>query len=428
VSALRFCFPTTFYPPYSFGGDAIAVQRLARGLVNRGHHVTVVYDVDAFNALHTGPSPDPVVDDDGVEVITLSSRVGVLSPLLTQQTGRPTIHHRELASILGDGKFDVINFHNASLIGGPGGFSLGGSALKIFTAHDHWLVCPSHDLWRHCRELCTSRQCVRCQLHHHRPPQLWRLTGLLEKELENISVFIAMSEFSRAKHHEFGLQRDMEVLPQFLPDLSAETEPAARPSPHNRPYFLFVGRLEKIKGLQNVIPLFRDYPDADLIVAGDGNERDALGDLAGDSGRVHFIGRIGPARLREFYSHAIATIVPSVGYETFGLVSIESFQMRTPVIARRLGPFPEILQACGGGELFDDEAGLLSSMRRLQGDPAHRARLADSAYRGFRKFWSEEAVIPQYLDIIDRARAAASKPVTSPIAARRIGLEVAGKD
>jgi glycosyltransferase involved in cell wall biosynthesis len=410
VSALRFCFPTTFYPPYSFGGDAIAVQRLARGLVKRGHHVTVVHDIDAFTALHTGAMPVTVDEADGVEVIALSSRAGFLSPLLTQQTGRPSLHHRRLAAILADGKFDVINFHNASLVGGPGSFSLGGDALRIFTAHDHWLVCPSHDLWRHSRELCTARECVRCQLHHHRPPQLWRFTSLLEREIENIHVFIAMSEFSRAKHREFGFRREMDVLPQFLPDLENEVEPASGPSPHERPYFLFAGRLEKIKGLESVIPLFRQYPNADLIIAGDGNERDALGELAGDSGRIHFLGRIGPERLRQFYSHAIATIVPSVGYETFGLVLIESFQVRTPVIARRLGPFPEILQASGGGELFDTNAELLSAMTRLQTDTSHRTRLADNAFRGFRNFWSEEAVIPRYLDIINRARAAA--PVT----------------
>ena len=47
MPALRFCMVTTFYPPHSFGGDAIAVQRLARALVRRGHEVSVVSDRDA---------------------------------------------------------------------------------------------------------------------------------------------------------------------------------------------------------------------------------------------------------------------------------------------------------------------------------------------------------------------------------------------
>ena len=55
VNGLRFCMVTTFYPPYSFGGDAIGVQRLSRALVRRGHDVTVVHDTDAFRVLHRGP-------------------------------------------------------------------------------------------------------------------------------------------------------------------------------------------------------------------------------------------------------------------------------------------------------------------------------------------------------------------------------------
>ena len=42
---------TTFYPPYSFGGDAIGVQRMARALTARGHDVTVVHDEDSYLVL-----------------------------------------------------------------------------------------------------------------------------------------------------------------------------------------------------------------------------------------------------------------------------------------------------------------------------------------------------------------------------------------
>ena len=57
MKPLRFCHLTTFYPPCNFGGDGIGVQRLCRALARRGHHVTVVHDVDAYNALHRGPEP-----------------------------------------------------------------------------------------------------------------------------------------------------------------------------------------------------------------------------------------------------------------------------------------------------------------------------------------------------------------------------------
>ncbi|HEU5153530.1 MAG TPA: glycosyltransferase, partial [Gemmatimonadales bacterium] len=189
MTGLRFCFLTTFYPPHNFGGDGIGVQRLARGLVKAGHQVTVVHDVDAYNLLHKGPEPAEVQEPSGLEVVRLRSGLGSLSCLLTQQLGRPVVNGSRIRRVLDEGKFDVINFHNISLVGGPGLLAYG-RALKLYMAHEHWLVCPTHVLWRHGREVCTGRECVRCQLHYRRPPQVWRNTGFLERQLHHVDAFI----------------------------------------------------------------------------------------------------------------------------------------------------------------------------------------------------------------------------------------------
>jgi glycosyltransferase involved in cell wall biosynthesis len=399
---LRFCFLTTFYPPYHFGGDAIGIQRFARGLVARGHEVTVVHDVDAHVMLSNAQPAGAEPEADGVATIPLRSGAGALSSLLTQQLGRPVLNGRRIRRILDDGRFDVVNFHNISLVGGPGLLSYAEGSVRLYMAHEHWLVCPSHVLWRHGRELCTGRECLRCVLHYRRPPQAWRYTGYLERQLDNVDAFIAMSEFSRRKHQEFGFPRDMEVLPYFLPDDEPERTPRGAP-PHPRPYFLFVGRLEKIKGLDDVIPLFRDYRGADLLVAGDGEYAATLRAQAAGMDRVRFLGRVPMDTLRSYYEHALALIVPSVCFETFGIILIEAFRHTTPVLARRLGPFPEIVEQAGGGELFETQAQLLDAMRRVQEDRAYRDRLARAGRRAFESYWSEQAVIPRYLDIVRRA-------------------------
>jgi glycosyltransferase involved in cell wall biosynthesis len=399
---MRFCFLTTFYPPYNFGGDGINVQRLARGLARRGHHVTVVHDVDAYLSLSEGPPrPGFEKEPEGIEVIPLKSGLGVLSPLLTQQTGRPVVNGRRIAQILSANRFDVIHFHNVSLVGGPGLFHHG-SAVKLYTAHEHWLICPTHVLWRHRREICTSRECLKCQLIYRRPPQWWRGTGLLEREIRSIDAFIALSEFSRQKHREFGFPREMEVLPGFLPDQESGEE-VVDGSPHARPYFFFAGRLEEIKGLDDVIPAFRDYTGADLLIAGEGRHGPVLRRLAAGIDRVKFLGWIGPDALRRYYRHAVAALVPSVCFETFGITVIEAFQQSTPVIGRDLGALPEIVAAAGGGELFTTREELAAAMSRLQGDPEHRRRLGDSARQAFVDRWSESAVLPKYLDLVRRA-------------------------
>src|SRR5215467_5574540 len=163
---LRFCHLTTFYPPHSFGGDAIGIQRLARAMAYRGHDVTVVYDFDAFNDCNRGPEPDVTPSSDGVRVIRLRTSVGPLAPLLTHQVGRPLINGGRIARLLATESFDVIHFHNVSLIGGPGLLRYG-TGIKLYSAHEHWLICPTHTLWRRNREPCTGRQCLRCVFTYH---------------------------------------------------------------------------------------------------------------------------------------------------------------------------------------------------------------------------------------------------------------------
>jgi glycosyltransferase involved in cell wall biosynthesis len=404
VTARRFGLFTTFYPPFNFGGDGIDVQRTARALVARGHQVTVVHDIDAYQWLANRRLPDQPRDQDGVEVVGLRSRLGALSALLTHQAGRPVVHGGTMRAIVRDRRFDVVVYNNASLIGGPALLDMGGDALKVYVAHEHWLVCPTHVLWRYNREPCDKRDCTRCVLSYRRPPQIWRFTGALERRLPSIDLFIARSEFSRRKHAEFGLRQPMRVLPYFLPGgADAWRGQPTSPRPHARPYFLFVGRLTKLKGLDEVLQAFARYPAADLLVVGDGEEREALESRAARLPNVRFLGRVANADLQAYYANSIAAIVPSRGFETFGIVLIEAFRYGAPVIARLMGPFPEIVDQSGGGLLFSSRDELLAAMARVQDEPGLRETLAVSGYRACRDRWSEDVVIDRFLSFIEEA-------------------------
>ena len=403
MPGLRIALVTTFYPPFHFGGDAIFLRRLAHGLVRRGHNVEVIHDVDAFKLLHRGEMPQPAVEPEGVVTHPLQSHWGSMSCLATQQTGRPVVHGRRIRQILEHGRFDVIHFHNISLVGGPGILDFG-TAIKLYMAHEHWLVCPSHVLWRHNRELCTGRQCLRCVMHYGRPPQLWRYTGLLERKVRAIDAFISPSAFSADKHQEFGFSRRLEVIPYFLPDLDsgAESEEYHGEGERSRPYFLFVGRLEKIKGLQDVLPSFYDNPPADLVVVGTGEYEAELRQQARHSAHIVFLGSKTPEQLRQLYRGALAVIVPSVCFETFGIVVLEAFRDRTPVIVRNLGPLPEIVRDSGGGLVFETRDELSAAIRQFAQDPAARQEMADAGHQALQNRWVESVVIEQYFDLIRR--------------------------
>ncbi|MGN6733952.1 MAG: glycosyltransferase, partial [Candidatus Binatia bacterium] len=117
IRPLNFLHLTTFYPPYSFGGDAMYIYRLAHALGDSGHGVDVVHCTDAYRLLHPGEPEIQFPSHPNVSVHSLSSPYGRLSPLITQQTGYTGLKRRTILKILNSKPYDVIHFHNMSLIG-----------------------------------------------------------------------------------------------------------------------------------------------------------------------------------------------------------------------------------------------------------------------------------------------------------------------
>jgi glycosyltransferase involved in cell wall biosynthesis len=252
-------------------------------------------------------------------------------------------------------------------------------------------------LWRYNRELCDQKRCLSCTLSYRRPPQPWRYTGLLERQLGNVDAFIAKSEFSREMHRTMGFPKPMQVVPYFLPDEAPADHSSA--TPHDRPYFLFVGRLEKIKGVQDILPAFAGEDGPDLLIIGSGVYEAELRKQAAGLSRVKFLGRLPPEALSRYYAHALALIVPSVCYETFGIILIESFRNGTPVIARDIGPFGEIV-ARGGGVLYASDAELRQALDHFGADEAFRERLGREARASFDANWREDVVMKAYFNLL----------------------------
>ena len=374
------------------------MRRLAHALAAIGCTVTVIYDKDAYRSLapRGQRNPDPLPEPEGVSVHALESPLGLISPLLTQQLGRPVIQGRAIDTLLGN-DFDVIHYHNVSLVGGPGLFDLGADALRIYTAHEHWLVCPTHILWKDNKALCETKTCVSCQLTYRRPPQLWRYTNLLQRQARKIDAFIALSQSSADNHRRFGFTMPMRVMPSFLPDLDGR--PPASTSLHHRPFVFAAGRLEKIKGLQDIIPIFDEATPADLLIAGSGDFEGELRDLAKGK-NVHFLGRLPPEDLNAYYQQSLALVAPSLCYEVFPLVALEAFRLGVPMIARNLGSYPEIIEASKAGFLFDSQTDLRAIINRLATSLPLRQALSQAARHAFETRWSQSASLSTYFDLI----------------------------
>ncbi|HVN28578.1 MAG TPA: glycosyltransferase [Candidatus Binataceae bacterium] len=397
---LKFLLLTTFYPPYSFGGDAVFIQRLARALADEGHHVEVIHCLDAYYALHPAEpehAPEPYPN---VQVHSLRSGYGILSPLLSHQFATASLKRDRIRDIIRDSAPDVMHYHNVSLLG-PEVLALGrgAEALKLYTAHEYWLVCPTHVLWKFNSRACEKPECIRCTLMAHRPPQLWRYADVLDRYAAEVDVFLAPSRFAGEMHARRGFSRAMTYLPSFV-----EVPAATRSErPHSRPYFLFVGRLEAVKGVRSLIETWRKVSDTDLLIAGDGADAVNLRALASDNPRVRFLGYTTQRELGPLYDHCIATIVPSLMYEVFTTVVLEAFAHKAPIIARDHGPLREMIEDSGGGLLYRSEEELLADVTRLTRDSMTRDELGANGFRMMTGKWSKAAHLESYFALIHEA-------------------------
>jgi glycosyltransferase involved in cell wall biosynthesis len=398
---LNFLHFSTFYPPYSFGGDAMYLYRLCHALGDAGHHVEVIHCIDSYHLLHPAEPEIQFSPHPNVKTYGLCSGFKWLSPLLTHQTGRPWLKNKRIREVLGSKQYDALHFHNISLLG-PQVLMVEpelGNPIKLYTTHEHWLICPMHVLWKFNRRPCEGPQCLRCTLMAGRPPQLWRQTDLLAQSSKHIDQFVSPSRFTAQMHAERGFPQPVGHLPYFTERIDDDWQNPG-PRPQERPYFLFVGRLEEIKGLQTLIRLWEKVLDCDLLVAGAGSYMYQLRALAANNSRIKFLGALPQRELGKLYVHALACLVPSLTYETFGIIIIEAFARKTPVIAHDLGGLAEVVHDSGGGFVYQSDEEFLRAVHTLATAPAQRVELGELGYQAFIRWWSKEAHLKIYFDLL----------------------------
>jgi glycosyltransferase involved in cell wall biosynthesis len=390
---------TTFYPPFHAGGDAIYVQSLARALRREGHDVEVVHCEDAFR-INRVDMPETVPqegDDDGVVVHRLRHPLGLLSPLYTQQTGRLGLKRHSLEAILERG-FDVIHFHNISLVGGPSVLGLGQARVRLYTLHDYWLLCPTHIFWKNRQRACDRPTCWTCSIRSGIPPQLWRLSNLIERELQHVDLLLVPSEFSARKHREAGITRPIAVLANFSRFDPGAAFEGANPE---RPRFLFVGRVIAAKGIGRLVDLFTRLPQYELSVAGEGDLLDPLVRRCKNVANIRFLGLVDAARLPALYGAATATIIPSLVPEVLALVMLESFAHGTPVISLDTGGCGDVMRATGAGIVCRDMAELESAVHRLAMDRELGRRMGSLGRKAYLERYTERTHVAAYLGQVE---------------------------
>jgi glycosyltransferase involved in cell wall biosynthesis len=401
---------TTYYPPRHFGGDAIFVQGLSRALVRRGHQVEVICCDDAYqlgaSAQHSGQTT-PTSEDAGVVLHRLQNPGGWLSPLWTQQIGTPGPKASAIREILGR-PFDVVNFHNISLVAGPGVLGMSSAPVRLYTLHEHWLLCPTHIFWKNKSKACDKRDCLSCSIRSRIPPQLWRYTSLIRESLKGIQLILSPSRFTAQKHMESGIETPIRVLPTYSglsPAMAADQMAQPTSAQGERPRFVFSGRVTASKGIHRLVETFAGLPEFDLDVIGEGDLLELLHRKYANVPSIRFRGAVPHHQMEGWYRGASALILPSLAPEVFPLCVMEAFSCGTPAIVHDAGGAGEAVRQSGAGFVYTDEAQFQNALETVAGQPLLREELGRLARDAYERVYNEDRYIDEYLGIVEGLRA-----------------------
>ncbi len=402
MKGLKFLLSSSFYPPYHIGGDATHVKYLAEELVKRGHEVHVIHSLDAYKIKRGEQLPRKQIQaQKNLFINTLESPLRTLDPLIIYTFGNSLWVSRKFSEAVKAIRPDVVHHHNISLLGYDV-LRKRSDYLSLYTAHDYWLICPTNNLLKNQEEICKVKNCSSCSLKYRKVPQIWRSCRNFKMAIKNIDLLISPSEYLRKQ-----LIKEVDVssitLPNFVP-----SPPDNIVSSNYENYFLFLGMLEKHKGILTLLELFKEQRDnlkTKLIIAGGGSlspyirefiKKNSLSNL------VLFLGFVDNQTKYSLYSNALAVIIPSIWSENAPLVALEALSVGTPVITSNLGGLPEIIEKVDKKLIFNSTNELRDILLTFSRNDFSALKVKNVYQQNF----SPQVYVDKYLAVIQNLKKA----------------------
>jgi glycosyltransferase involved in cell wall biosynthesis len=176
---------------------------------------------------------------------------------------------------------------------------------------------------------------------------------------------------------------------------------------HGKRIVLFAGKLTTYKGVKYLVKAARKIKDAEVVILGEGPERQALEQRARDYGltNVHFIGHLGDSEeLNKFYKRAAVFVAPSVWDEPLGLVILEAMASKTPVVVTRKGGIPLAVKDGVNGYFVRprNATEIAEKVNLLLSNEEKRQKMAENARRIAEERFSWEIITHKFIYMYEK--------------------------
>jgi phosphatidylinositol alpha-mannosyltransferase len=350
------------------GGVQEFVRAQRQELVKRGHDVRIIT-----------PQPREIGDIDMEGLLFVGSGNDFRSPLGTTTAVSASIDDEALEQMLETEKFDILHFH------------------------EPWQPFLS-------RQILTRSKCVNIGTFHAKVPEnlmsrtvIRVVTPYTKSELKYLDELTATGA-PAAEYVSTLTDRPISIIPLSI-DLKRFRRPANRSSAAGHS-ILYVGRLERRKGVRYLLRAYsllqQEEDDLELIIAGDGPERDMLERLADELGlkNVSFLGYVSDETKLQLLRDADLFCSPAIYGEGFGIVLLEAMATGLVTVAGDNSGYATALQGLGAISLVDtrQSSEFARRLRALLKEPPLRKAWQDWAAEYIKQF-SHENVVDQYEEL-----------------------------
>ncbi|PSF39088.1 glycosyltransferase family 1 protein [Aphanothece hegewaldii CCALA 016] len=373
------------------GGAELQILSLRQGLRERGHEVRLL-----------SSSISPIAN---TEVLSDYCCFGTNTKLqVLSQTVNPSAY-LYLRQILHDFKPDVV--HVRIFMGqlSPLILPLLKDVPCLYQTAMYRAICPTGKKILPDGSPCQDKPGLACLRQGCLTPPSWFILmiqrQLWQKWRKAFDLVVALSYGMKNKLEAEGI-KPVQVVYNGVP------ERPKRPPLSDPPLVAFAGRLSLEKGVKVLLEAFAQVvaklPQARLLIAGQGNEKTELVNLAeklGISQHIIWLGHLSRTELENHFDSAWVQVVPSLWDEPFGNVTTEAMMRGTAVIASAVGAQPEIVKEGVTGFLVppNDVERLANALVELLFNPQKAEKMGQAGRERALTHFSENRRTEHFLEL-----------------------------
>ncbi len=278
----------------------------------------------------------------------------------------------------------------------------------VMTVHNYRLVCPNglHYSKGEICERCATGSEYWCVLNNcegsaaksigYALRNWWaRLKGYYQ---DNVCIFACLTQFQRDRLIKAGFSQDKVVV---IPNMVKAVEPMAIDSEGE--YVGYAGRISREKGIDVLVNVSRQCKDIPFRAIGDYSRMPRLHEDVPNN--FSLMGHCDGDKLTAFYSNARIIVLPSVCWETFGLVIVEAMSHGKPVVACNIGGLPYIVEHGVTGLLVEpgNETDLEEKIRYLWERPDLCKKMGEAGRAKALSDYSQDKYYVRLMSVYKRA-------------------------